>query len=165
MEGCGSPAVYESQPGETRTSPMAGTPLREPWSAQMRRRLERRPLTRPDHTEFGPLRPGDLGRPGLGRAPRMVARQWARRLLRLVPLPTNGDGALPTSGRWALAGVVRRLRARGVVTRASPMASSAGCGESPGFPVEPRISLISPDNGRFGGANNAPNRALAGQFP
>jgi len=35
----------------------------------------------------------------------------------------------------------------------------------PAFPVEQGISLISPDNGRFDGANNAPNQALAGQFP
>jgi hypothetical protein len=117
MEGCGSPAVYESQPGETRASPMAGTPLREPWSAQMRRCLVRRPLTRPDHTEFGPLRPGDLGRSGSGRAPRMLARQWVRRLCGL-------------------------LRARGVVAARAgekrgdalvPMAHSVGGGEIPGF--------------------------------
>jgi hypothetical protein len=35
----------------------------------------------------------------------------------------------------------------------------------PAFPVEPGISLISPDKGRFGGENNAPNQALAGRFP
>jgi hypothetical protein len=37
--------------------------------------------------------------------------------------------------------------------------------EFPVFPVEPGISLFSLDNGRFGGENNAPNQALAGQFP
>jgi hypothetical protein len=34
----------------------------------------------------------------------------------------------------------------------------------PFFPVEPGISLISSDNGRFGGENSVPNQALAGQF-
>jgi hypothetical protein len=35
----------------------------------------------------------------------------------------------------------------------------------PVFPVEPGIFSIVPEKCRFGGENNAPNQALAGQFP
>jgi len=125
-DGCGSPSRYESQPSGPGASPMAGTPLREPWSAQMRRRPERRPLTRPDHTEFGPLRPGDLRRSGSGRAPRMLARQWVRRLCgRYHCRPIETVHCPPPAGTpsqtWSVSCVLearwRLERARSVVTR------------------------------------------------
>src|SRR5712671_788720 len=62
--------------------------------------------------------------------------------VRPVPLPTNRDGSLPTSGRYALADVVGLLRARGAVAARAgekrgdalvPMAHSVGGGEIPGF--------------------------------
>jgi hypothetical protein len=33
------------------------------------------------------------------------------------------------------------------------------------FPMQPGIFAIVPEKGRFGGENDVPNQALAGQFP
>jgi len=146
--------------------------VEEPWSAQMRRRPERRPLTRPDHTEFGPLRPGDLRRSGSGErhecwlanGRRLCGRYHCR------PIETVIAHLRP----YALADVV------GLLLLEAPVAARAG--EKRGDALVPmgafpwvaarnsrflvkRISLIPPETAVLVGQTNAPYQGLAGQFP